>query len=174
VVNLRQTLHSAQLVDGIGGLRFLPTGTDAGWHALVVPSRAGFMALARLRHCETPLGPVLYDSPGERLYFAIPPGSHGTWGELPVRLLGDGAWLIAPDPHRSEDWFGGWCELPDTDDLTDPALLRRVLHDVRDVTSELPTSKETPAWNLSSAPALTPTSDASPRASRPTSALRRF
>ncbi|MET7567580.1 hypothetical protein ABZT04_03635 [Streptomyces sp. NPDC005492] len=68
-----------------------------------------------------PIGPVLYDSPSERLYYAIQTGGAESSGDgLPVRHLCSNSWLVAPGPELMDDWFGGWCELPDDDTLTDP------------------------------------------------------
>ncbi|MFE0101303.1 hypothetical protein [Streptomyces sp. NPDC059009] len=166
-MHLREALRRAPLIDDLPGLRFLAAGS--GWDLLRVPAEPGFWALAILRTTGQALGPVLYDQPSARLYFAIPSGTTGTWQDLPVRLLSHGSWLVAPNPYRAHEYFGGWCELPDDDTLTDPEKLRHALHQHQPTS---PTPEERPLWKPSNAPALTPTSVASPPASPRPSALQ--
>ncbi|MFF5537386.1 hypothetical protein ACFY71_33815 [Streptomyces cinerochromogenes] len=85
------------------------------------------MALAHLRATGATIGPVLYDGPNERLYYAIESGPAETWAGLPVRHLSSNSWLVAPGPEQIDDWFGGWYELPDDDTLTDADTLRAAL-----------------------------------------------
>ncbi|XUL89241.1 hypothetical protein ACQ86D_23525 [Streptomyces galilaeus] len=47
-------------------------------------------------------------------------GAESIWDGLPVRHLSSNSWPVAPGPELMDDWFGGWCELPDDDTLTDP------------------------------------------------------
>ncbi|MFH8986700.1 hypothetical protein [Streptomyces sp. NPDC017940] len=47
-----------------------------------------------------------------------------------------------PGPHRADDWFGGWCELPDDSTLTDAEALRRALEEQ---SADEPTRPETTA-----------------------------
>ncbi|MEV0318864.1 hypothetical protein ACIBKX_20550 [Streptomyces sp. NPDC050658] len=172
-MSVREALRGAPLVDNIPGLHLLALGE--AWDVVRVPAEAGFLALARLRAAEERLGPVLYDQPSQRLYYAIPTGSRDTWCDLPVRVLSSGSWLVAPNPYRSDEWFGGWCELPDDDTLTDPAALRHALEEQHAETAERPTAepKESPSWKPPNEPASMPTSDASPHASCLPSALPR-
>ncbi|MFW6692963.1 hypothetical protein [Streptomyces sp. MAR4 CNX-425] len=173
-MSLREALRAAPLVEDVPGVHLLAVGH--GWDVVRVPADAGFLALARIRVAEERLGPVLYDRPGERLYFAVPTGSRDAWAGLPVRLLSKGSWLVAPNPHRSEERFAGWRELPDDERLTAPATLRRALEE-RQINSapqpEIVAREERQEWKPSNAPVLTPTSGASPRASLPRSARHR-
>ncbi|MFI6941955.1 hypothetical protein ACIBI4_22010 [Streptomyces sp. NPDC050418] len=164
-MHLREALRSAPQIGDVPGLYFLAAGGN--WDLLRVPAEPGFLALALLRTTGEAIGPVLYDRPGARLYFAVPSGTAGTWRDLPVRLLSQGSWLVAPNPYRADEYFGGWCELPDDDTLTDPEKLRHALHQYTVAT------EERPLWRPSNAPALTPTSAVSPPASRRPSALPR-
>ncbi|MFI2619735.1 hypothetical protein [Streptomyces sp. NPDC018584] len=172
-MSIRDALRSAAHVDKLPDLRFLPLGQD--WDAVRVSAETGFLALAWLRAAEEELGPVLYDRLSQRLYFAVPTGSGSLWQALPVRVLGVGSWLVAPDPNCSDGHTGGWCELPDDETLTDPAALRRALEQqhtdpVRHLTA---VPEETSPWTPWNAPVSTPTSSASQAASRPLSALPR-
>ncbi|MGW1493880.1 hypothetical protein [Streptomyces sp. NPDC002402] len=167
MISVRKALRNAPFIENIPGLHLLALGE--AWDAVRVPAEAGFVALTRLRATEDRLGPVLYDRPSQRLYFAVPTGSCGTWGDLPVRLLTSDSWLVAPSPYRVGDWFGGWCELPDDDSLTDPDALRHALR----VHSKTVGSMETPPWNPLNVPDSTPTSVVSPPALRHPSAPRR-
>ncbi|MFD3838263.1 hypothetical protein ACFWWC_18665 [Streptomyces sp. NPDC058642] len=72
--------------------------------------------------------PGAHDSPNERLYYAIRTGTADRWDGLPVRQLSSSTWLVAPGLELIDNWFGGWCELPDDDTLTDPDILRAALH----------------------------------------------
>lgn len=123
--NVRDAVMSAPLIDNVPGVHLLDLGQ--GWDALRVPAALGTPALAWFRDEGERLGPVLHDVPGQRFYFALPLGSDSHWDRLPVRLLSVGSWLVVPDPHRAEAWFGGWCELPDDGTLTDPDVLRSAL-----------------------------------------------
>ncbi|MFD5253291.1 hypothetical protein ACFWM5_10715 [Streptomyces bobili] len=123
-MSIREALRRAPLVEQIPGLHLLAVGH--GWDAVRVPREVGFPALALLRSTGTALGPVLYDRPGDRLYYAIRPGDARSW-QAPVRLLSTGSWLVAPGPYQAAEWFGGWCELPDDGTLTDPGILRTAL-----------------------------------------------
>lgn len=122
---VREAVASAPLIDNVPGVHLLELGD--GWDALRAPATLGSLALARLREEDEQLGPVLYDAPGQQLYFALPLGSGAYWHTLPVRLLSAGSWLVVPDPYRAEVWFGGWCELPEDGTLTDPDALCRAL-----------------------------------------------
>ncbi|WP_079152677.1 hypothetical protein [Streptomyces sp. RTd22] len=123
---LREALRAAPLIEDVApGLHLLAVGQE--WDVARVPADAGFLALARLREARERIGPVLYDRPGERLYFAVPTGSRGAWADSPVRLLSKGSWLVAPNPYRCGEWFGGWCELPQDERLTAPDRLRWAL-----------------------------------------------
>ncbi|MEV0211325.1 hypothetical protein AB0H97_39725 [Streptomyces sp. NPDC050788] len=70
---------------------------------------------------------MLYDRPNGRLYYAIPSGTTTSWDDLPVRHLSTDSWLVAPGLELLDHWFGGWCELPDDDTLTDVDALRAAL-----------------------------------------------
>ncbi|MFV0127490.1 hypothetical protein ACLGI4_07220 [Streptomyces sp. HMX112] len=170
-MSFRDALRNAAHVDELPDLRLLPLGQD--WD--MVPAETGFLALARLRAAEEELGPVLYDRLSQRLYFAVPTGSGSLWLDLPVHVLGVGSWLVAPDPDCSDGHTGGWCELPDDETLTDPAALRRALEPQQTAPSRHLTAvpEETPPWPPWKVPVSTPTSSASPAASRPLSALPR-
>ncbi|MEV8333033.1 hypothetical protein OG211_21420 [Streptomyces niveus] len=164
-MHVREALRGAPFIDDLPGLHLLAVGE--GWDLVRVPAEAGFLALAWLRTTGEDIGPVLYDRPSARLYFAIPTSTDDTWRDLPVRLLTRGSWLVAPNPYRAHEYFGGWCELPDDNTLTDPEKLRHALHRYD------PAMEERPLWRPSNAPALTPTSAASPPASPRQSALQR-
>ncbi len=105
-MSLREALRAAPLVEDVPGVHLPKVGDQ--WDVIRVPADAGFLALARLRAAEERLGPVLYDRPSARLYFVVPTGSRGAWDGLLARLLSNGSWLVAPDPYRSEEWFGGF------------------------------------------------------------------
>lgn len=124
-MSVREALRSAPMVNDVPGLRLLRVGD--GWDLVRTPAAVGFLALAHLRATGTAIGPVLYDKPNERLYYAIDTGTAGSWGDLPVRHLTTDSWLVAPGMERIDDWFGGWCELPDDDTLTDAHALRAAL-----------------------------------------------
>ncbi|GHC72082.1 hypothetical protein GCM10010349_48790 [Streptomyces flavofungini] len=156
-MHVREALRRAPLIDDLPGLHLLAAGN--GWDLLRVHAQPGFLSLAMLRTTGQSIGPVLHDRPSSRLYFAIPSGTTGSWQGLPVRLLSYGSWLVAPSPYRADEYFGGWCELPDDDTLTEPEMLRHALN------RYVPTTEERPLWRPSNAPALTPTSAASPSAS---------
>jgi hypothetical protein len=113
------------MVNEAPGLRLLKVGD--GWDLVRTSAEVGLLALAHLRGSGALIGPVLYDGPNERLYYAIPTGTEGYWGDLPVRHLSANSWLVAPGLELLDDWFGGWCELPDDDTLTDADALRTAL-----------------------------------------------
>ncbi|MGR3939260.1 hypothetical protein [Streptomyces sp. BRA346] len=172
---LREALRAAPLIEDLAsGLHLLAVGHE--WDVARVPADVGFLALARLREVGDRIGPVLYDRPGERLYFAVPTGSRGGWTDSPVRLLSKGSWLVAPNPYRCDEWFGGWCELPHDERLTALdrlcwALEQAQSDSVRQTRAAAKEKKQ--EWRPSNVLILTPTSDASPRASLPTSRRRR-
>ncbi|MEU6539790.1 hypothetical protein [Streptomyces sp. NPDC047000] len=124
-MSVREALRSALMVNDVPRLRLLRVGD--GWDLVRTSSAVGFLALAHLRATGTAIGPVLYDGPSERLYYAIDTGTAGSWGDLPVRHLTTDSWLVAPGTEGIDDWFGGWCELPDDDTLTDAHTLRAAL-----------------------------------------------
>lgn len=124
-MSVREALRSAPSVNDVPGLRLLRVGD--GWDLVRTSAVVGFLALAHLRATGTAIGPVLYDGPNERLYYAIDTGTTGSWGDLPVRHLTTNSWLVAPGMEGLDDWFGGWCELPDDDTLTDAHALRAAL-----------------------------------------------
>ena len=124
-MSVRDALRSAPMVTDVPGLRLLRIGDR--WDFVRAPADVGFLALAHLRTTGVPVGPVLYDGPNERLYYAIRTGTTGHWNDLPVRHLSSNAWLVAPGLEPMDDWFGGWCELPDDDTLTDAEALRDAL-----------------------------------------------
>ncbi|MFI1105417.1 hypothetical protein [Streptomyces melanogenes] len=113
------------MVNDVPGLRLLRVGD--GWDLVRTPAEIGFLALAHLRSTGARVGPVLYDGPNERLYYAIRSGTSGNWSDLPVRHLSSNSWLVAPGLKQVDEWFGGWCELPDDDTLTDAEALRAAL-----------------------------------------------
>ncbi|AKN71111.1 hypothetical protein QR97_15960 [Streptomyces sp. PBH53] len=124
-MSVHEALRSAPLVADAAGLRLLRVGD--GWDLVRAPAKIGLPALAHLRAIDAPIGPVLYDGPGERLYYAIRTGTAGTWTGLPVRHLSSNSWIVAPGPERIDDWFGGWYELPADDTLTEADALRAAL-----------------------------------------------
>ncbi|KUN29224.1 hypothetical protein AQJ23_00035 [Streptomyces antibioticus] len=125
-MSLRDALRRAPTVGDIPTLRLLRVGD--GWDLVRTPAEIGFLALTHLRATDAAVGPVLYDSPNKRLYYAIQTTSaDGGWEGLPVRRLSSNSWLVAPGLEVMDDWFGGWCELPDDDTLTDPDALRTAL-----------------------------------------------
>ncbi|MFE5923195.1 hypothetical protein [Streptomyces sp. NPDC056468] len=109
-------------------MRSLPLlRVGAGWNLVRTPAENGFLALAHLRSTGAAIGPVLYDGPNERLYYAIATGTAESWSELPVRHLSTNSWLVAPGMELIDDWLGGWCKLPDDDTLTDADALHAAL-----------------------------------------------
>ncbi|CCK28307.1 hypothetical protein BN159_3928 [Streptomyces davaonensis JCM 4913] len=125
-MSVRSALRRAPMIGDIPGLRLLRVGDD--WDLVRMPAETGFLTLAHLRALGAPIGPVLYDGPNERLYYAIQTGTTDSgWDGLPVRHLSSNSWLVAPGLELMDDWFGGWCELPDDDTLTDPDVLRAAL-----------------------------------------------
>ncbi|MGW0284246.1 hypothetical protein ACWDXT_14170 [Streptomyces sp. NPDC003236] len=124
-MSVRDALRNAPMVNDVQGLRLLKVGD--GWDVVRTSAEIGLLALAYLRCIGTSVGPVLYDRPNGRLYYAVPTGSAASWGDLPVRHLSTNSWLVAPGPELLDDWFGGWCELPDDDTLTDTDVLRAAL-----------------------------------------------
>ncbi|MFH9662967.1 hypothetical protein ACH4NF_33095 [Streptomyces sp. NPDC017248] len=124
-MSVREALRRAPIVNGMVDLRLLRVGD--GWDLVRTPANIGFLALTRLRVRDARIGPVLYDGPNERLYYAIRIGTAGMWTALPVRHLSGNSWLVAPGPEQIHDWFGGWYELPDDDTLTDDDALRAAL-----------------------------------------------
>ncbi|RZB18672.1 hypothetical protein StrepF001_16750 [Streptomyces sp. F001] len=124
-MSVREALRSAPMVNDVPGLRLLRVGDD--WDLVRTPAELGFLALAHLRATGAAIGPVLYDGPNERLYYAIQTGASDSWGDLPVRHLSINSWLVAPSLELIDDWFGGWCELPDDETLTDADALHAAL-----------------------------------------------
>ncbi|MFF5143851.1 hypothetical protein ACFY6U_29670 [Streptomyces sp. NPDC013157] len=124
-MSVRDALRRAPMVNDVPGLRLLKVGD--GWDVVRIPAETGLLALAYLLDTGTSVGPVLYDRPNERLYYAIPTGTAACWDDLPVRHLSTNSWLVAPGLELLDDWFGGWCELPDDDTLTDADALRTAL-----------------------------------------------
>ncbi|WP_369186203.1 hypothetical protein [Streptomyces sp. R08] len=124
-MSVRTALRRAPMVGGLPGLRMLRVGD--GWDLVRTSAEVGLLALAHLRAIGATIGPVLYDGPNERLYYAIRTGTADRWDDLPVRHLSSNSWLVAPGLELMDDWFGGWCELPKDDTLTDPDLLRAAL-----------------------------------------------
>ncbi|MFI7140843.1 hypothetical protein ACIBQ5_24855 [Streptomyces massasporeus] len=124
-MSVRDALRSAPMVSDVPGLRLLKVGD--GWDLVRTSAEIGLLALAYLRAIGAAIGPVLYDGPNERLYYAIATGTAGSWVGLPVRHLSTSSWLVAPGLELLDDWFGGWCELPDDDTLTDAHTLRTAL-----------------------------------------------
>lgn len=124
-MSVRNALRSAPMVNDVPGLRLLRVGD--GWDLVRTPAEMGFLALAHLRATGAVIGPVLYDGPNERVYYAIKPGTAGIWGDLPVRHLSTNSWLVSPGLELIDDWFGGWCELPDDETVTDANTLHAAL-----------------------------------------------
>ncbi|MFJ2832625.1 hypothetical protein ACIPC1_34595 [Streptomyces sp. NPDC087263] len=125
MMSVRDALRSAPMVSDVPGLRLLKVGN--GWDLVRTSAETGLLALTHLRGTGASIGPVLYDGPNERLYYAIATGTADCWDGLPVRHLSTNSWLVAPGVERLDDWFGGWCELPDDDTLTDSEALRTAL-----------------------------------------------
>lgn len=125
-MSVRTALRRAPMVGDIPGLRMLQVGDE--WDLVRTSAEVGLLALAHLRAVGASIGPVLHDSPNERLYYAIRTGTADRWDDLPVRHLSSNSWLVAPGLELIDNWFGGWCELPDDNTLTDPDLLRAALH----------------------------------------------
>ncbi|WP_406482426.1 hypothetical protein [Streptomyces sp. NBC_01615] len=145
---VREALRSAPMVDDVPGLRLLQVGD--GWDLVRTPADIGLLVLAHLRATGAPIGPVLYDRPNERLYYAISAGTVDSWDNLPVRHLSSNSWLVAPDVELMDDWFGGWCELPDDDTLTDADALRAALqHPYVDAHQKAPSSARLQSTELS-------------------------
>ncbi|MER7179086.1 hypothetical protein ABT404_06310 [Streptomyces hyaluromycini] len=125
MTSVRDALRRAPLVGDVPGLRLLKVGD--GWDLVRTSAEIGLLTLAYLRAAGAPIGPVLYDRTNARLYYAITTGTTGHWDDLPVRHLSGNSWLVAPGLENLGAWFGGWCELPDDDTLTDAAILRTAL-----------------------------------------------
>jgi len=125
MISVRDALRSAPMVSNVPGLRLLKVGD--GWDLVRTPAETGLLALAHLRGTGASLGPILYDGPNERLYYAIATGTADCWDDLPVRHLSTNSWLVAPGVEQLDDRFGGWYELPDDDTLTDTDALRTAL-----------------------------------------------
>lgn len=124
-MSIREALLSAPMVNDVPGLRLLRVGD--GWDLVRTSADIGFLALAHLRATGTAIGPVLYDGPNERLYYAVGTSTAESWSDLPVRHLSTNSWLVAPGLDQIDDWLGGWCELPDDDTLTDGDALHAAL-----------------------------------------------
>ncbi|MGW0995770.1 hypothetical protein [Streptomyces sp. NPDC002520] len=124
-MSVREALRSAPVVNDAPGLRLLRVGE--GWDLVRTTAEIGLLALAHLRVTGAAIGPVLYDSPNGRLYYAIETGTAESWDDLPVRHLSTNSWLVAPSLELIDDWFGGWYELPDDDTLTDAGTLHAAL-----------------------------------------------
>ncbi|MFF0462833.1 MULTISPECIES: hypothetical protein [Streptomyces] len=124
-MSVRDALRRAPMVADVPALRLLRVGD--GWDVLRTPADVGLPALAHLRATGAEIGPVLYDGPNDRLYYAIGTGTADTWEGLPVRHLSSDTWLVAPSLEQIDDWFGGWYELPYDDTLTDADALRAAL-----------------------------------------------
>ncbi|WP_030940714.1 hypothetical protein [Streptomyces sp. NRRL S-646] len=124
-MSVRDALRSAPMVNDVPTLRLLRVGD--GWDLVRTPAEMGFLALAHLRATGAAIGPVLYDGLNERLYYAIQTGPSDSWSDLPVRHLSINSWLVAPSLELIDDWFGGWCELPNDDTLTDADTLHAAL-----------------------------------------------
>ncbi|SFN69247.1 hypothetical protein SAMN04487980_102886 [Streptomyces sp. cf124] len=92
-MSVRQALACAPMVNDVPGLRLLRVGDR--WDFVRAPADIGFLALAHLRATGQPIGPVLYDGPNERLYYAIRTGTAEGWSDLPVRHLSVNSWLVA-------------------------------------------------------------------------------
>ncbi|MFG2948336.1 hypothetical protein [Streptomyces adustus] len=122
---VHEALRRAPVIDCTPGLRLLPVGD--GWDLVRTPADIGLRALAHLRATGAMIGPVLHDAVNDCLYYVIETGTAGTWDDLPVRQLSMNSYLVAPEPERSSDWFGGWCEWPGNSTLTDTAALRMAL-----------------------------------------------
>ncbi|GGN28512.1 hypothetical protein GCM10011578_064640 [Streptomyces fuscichromogenes] len=124
-MSVRDALRRAPMVNDVPGLRLRKVGD--GWDVVRTSAEIGLLALAYLRCIGTSVGPVLYDRPNGRLYYAVPTGTATSWDDLPVRHLSTNSWLVAPGVELLDDRFGGWCELPDDDTLTDTEALRAAL-----------------------------------------------
>ncbi|MFF3916298.1 hypothetical protein ACFYZB_22945 [Streptomyces sp. NPDC001852] len=105
-MSVRDALRSAPMVAHVAGLRLPRVGE--GWDIVRTPADIGFLALAHLRTTGAAVGPVLYDGPNERVYYAVGTGTAETWANLPVRHLSTHAWLVALGLELIDDWFGGW------------------------------------------------------------------
>ncbi|GAA2547673.1 MULTISPECIES: bifunctional DNA primase/polymerase [Streptomyces] len=114
----------------------LPTGRT--FDAVSVPETAGFLALARMRRMELPLGPVTL-TPDRRMEFFVLPGAAAkvphlvrklgwTPSSLDLRVLGEGAYVAAPPTRFGSRGAVQWaCRptpanrwLPDAEELTPP------------------------------------------------------
>ena len=80
-MSVRDALRRAPMVNDVPGLRLLKVGD--GWDVVRISAQTGLLALAYLRGTGTSVGPVLYDRPNERLYYAIPTGTAASWDDLP-------------------------------------------------------------------------------------------
>lgn len=120
-MSVRDALRRAPMIGDIPALRLLHVGD--GWDLVRTPAQIGFLALTHLRATDAPVGPVLYDGPNRRLYYAIQTTtSDSGWDGLPVRHLSRNSWLVTPGLEVMDDWFGGWCEFPTTTRSLGPLL----------------------------------------------------
>ncbi|MFF8955854.1 hypothetical protein [Streptomyces sp. NPDC014894] len=95
---------------------------------VTVPARQGLEAVDILRRTAAPaVGPVLHDGGCDTLGFLVPPGTADGWdlpGSACTRTADRAARTPAEPPVRGTGWL-----LPpdDTDQVTDPAVLRHAL-----------------------------------------------
>ena len=93
-MSVHAALRRAPMIGDIPGLRLLRVGDE--WDLIRTSSEVGLLDLAHLRAVGASIGPVLYDGPNERLYYAIQTGTADRWDDLPVRHLSSNSWLVAP------------------------------------------------------------------------------
>ncbi|MBD0707876.1 MULTISPECIES: hypothetical protein [unclassified Streptomyces] len=110
-----------------------PDGPAGPWDLVTVPVRQGLEAVDILRRGGSPaVGPVVHDGTCDTLGFLVPPGTAAGWdvpGSACTRTSGRGLRLPdLPEPAGDAPRPAGWLLPPgDTDQVTDPAVLRAAL-----------------------------------------------
>ncbi|MEV5061349.1 bifunctional DNA primase/polymerase [Streptomyces sp. NPDC053794] len=97
------------------------------WDVVLAAGTAGRSALDRLTAHGPRPGPVLADTAGTRVCFLVPPGTAGASFRAGVRVVGAGAWLVAPHPEVTSRGLR-WLVPPDgSGTLTAPSRLADAL-----------------------------------------------
>lgn len=111
------------------GLVLMPAGIL--WDVVRTPLAIGSAVLGRLladEHDSALVGPVLCDSSNGWLYWLVSPGADDTWPD-DARLLGTGAWVVAPANACLPTQSAAWLHLPDDPIVSGPAWLAAALND---------------------------------------------
>ncbi|WP_371790583.1 hypothetical protein OG285_07755 [Streptomyces sp. NBC_01471] len=109
------------------GVALLPAGVR--WDVLIVPGELGYPTLDVLSRLIDRPGPVLADFGESGMGFFVPPGTAARWIGTGVRGVGDGTWIVVPQPGRTASGVR-WLVPPDAEGtLTDPVLLELAMHE---------------------------------------------